>query len=94
MSQELSYYYATSLSSRNQPTGESSPNRAGPHQLRAALVMRRYLLTCLALAALAPVEHAAAQTVAEVQVTPETMTLGVERIIKDKVPGVNQVVAV
>lgn len=74
--QELSYYYATTLSSWNQPTGESSPNRAGPHLLRAALVMRRYLLTCLALAALAPVEHAIAQTVAEVQVTPETMTLG------------------
>jgi Tol biopolymer transport system component len=39
--------------------------------------MHRYLLTCLALAALAPVQASVAQTVAEVQVTPETMTLGV-----------------
>jgi Tol biopolymer transport system component len=39
--------------------------------------MHRYLLTCLALAALAPVKQLLAQTVAEVQVTPETMTLGV-----------------
>jgi Tol biopolymer transport system component len=39
--------------------------------------MHRYLLTCLALAALAPVQASPAQTVAEVQVTPETMTLGV-----------------
>jgi Tol biopolymer transport system component len=39
--------------------------------------MHRYLLTCLALAALAPVSASVAQTVAEVQVTPETMTLGV-----------------
>jgi TolB protein len=36
-----------------------------------------YLLTGLALAALPPVVSAQAQTVAEVQVTPETMTLGV-----------------
>ncbi|HEY0351778.1 MAG TPA: hypothetical protein VGC48_06620, partial [Gemmatimonadales bacterium] len=39
--------------------------------------MRRYLLTGLALAALAPAQASLAQTVAEVQVTPETMTLGV-----------------
>jgi Tol biopolymer transport system component len=41
--------------------------------------MRRYLLTGLALAVLGPLPSAAAQTatVAEVQVTPETMTLGV-----------------
>ena len=74
---ELNYYYATTLSSWNQPTGESRPRRASPHPLRAALVMLRYLLTCLALAALAPAEPGWAQTVAEVQVTPETMTLGV-----------------
>jgi Tol biopolymer transport system component len=41
------------------------------------LWMRRYLLTGLALAALAPGSFARAQTVSEVQVTPETMTLGV-----------------
>jgi hypothetical protein len=41
-----------------------------------ALRLRRYLLTGLALAALAP-GAARAQAVAEVQVTPETMTLGV-----------------
>ena len=74
---ELNYYYATTLSSRNRPTGEFSPTEQAPRRWRAALVMRRYLLTCLALAALAPVKASVAQTVAEVQVTPETMTLGV-----------------
>jgi Tol biopolymer transport system component len=37
----------------------------------------RYLLTGLALATLVPVRSAAAQTVSEVQITPETMTIGV-----------------
>lgn len=48
-------------------------------RLRAgqALWMRSYLLACLAFAALAPVTSLPAQTVSEVQVTPETMTLGV-----------------
>ena len=39
--------------------------------------MRRYLFTCIALATLGPAQHAVAQVVSEVQVTPETMTLGV-----------------
>jgi Tol biopolymer transport system component len=75
--QELNYDYDTTLSSRNQPTGEFNSAEQARRHRRAALVMRRYLLTCLALAGLAPVRATVAQTVAEVQVTPETMTLGV-----------------
>lgn len=74
---ELSYYYDTTLSSRNQSIGDLSPTEQACRQWRATLVMCRYLLTCLALAVLAPVQASVAQTVAEVQVTPETMTLGV-----------------
>src|SRR5215207_8315275 len=48
--------------------------RARPALLRLA---RRYLLTMVAFTALAPASLSWAQTLAEVQITPETMTLGV-----------------
>ena len=48
--------------------------RARPHPLRLA---RRYLLSAAVLTALARASLCGAQTVAEVQLTPETMTLGV-----------------
>jgi Tol biopolymer transport system component len=60
----------------NRPVN-SAPTEQSGKRWRATSVMRRYLFPCLALATLVRVQASVAQTVAEVQVTPETMTLGV-----------------
>jgi Tol biopolymer transport system component len=71
------YYYATIPSFGTDCPVNSAPVLRARSGRAPAPGLRRYLLTGFALAALVPASLARGQTVSEVQVTPETMTLGV-----------------